>query len=404
MKWIKAARGIRYREHPTRKNGLKPDRYYSIFFKIDGKQIEQGIGWGSEGITIERAEMLLFEFKNNAKTGGVKTLKEKRQIQSDEEAEKKRQQELFEIENVSFKTFFIEKYLPVQKTHKSPSVWSKEEQHAQNWLFPVIGDIPIKNVCAFHIERIKKNMLDVGRSPRTVQYCLATFRQTWNMARREGIVITDSPSKNVKLPRFDNQRQRYLTPEECILLLEELRKRSHSVYCMSLLALDTGLRFSEIAGLQWQDIDLVKDAILLRDTKSGRNRTVYMTNRVKAMFREFPEHKSDDLVLPDRNGKRAVHISKTFDETVAELGLNDDISDVRLKAVFHSLRHTHASRLLEAGVDIYRVKELLGHSHVTTTERYSHVTADRLRSAIADMERMHRGNAEVLPLRKRYDK
>ena len=168
---------------------------------------------------------------------------------------------------------------------------------------------------------------------------------------------------------------------------------------MALLSLDTGMRFSEIAGLQWQNVDTVRETLSLMDTKSGKNRTVYMTYRVKSMLSAMPKAGPDALVFPDRNGNQCKHISKTFDDVVEDLGLNQGIDDHRLKCVFHSLRHTHASRLLESGADIYRVKELLGHANVTTTERYSHVTADRLRSAIKDMEKMNLTN-NVIPMKR----
>ena len=302
-----------------------------------------------------------------------------------------------EKENVTFKAFFENSYLPIQKTHKGQDTWIKETGHAENWIYPVIGNIPIKNVSSFHIERIKKNLLDAGRTPRTVQYCLATIRQTWNHARRAGIVSGDSPTRAVKIPKFDNQRQRYLTPDECSLLLAELKIRSETIYRMALLSLDAGLRFSEIAGLQWQDVDVIRETVLLRDTKSGKNRTVYMTERIKCLFSGMPKSGPDALVFPDRNGKARKEVGEIFRLVVEKLGLNSGIDDDRLKCVFHSLRHTHASRLLESGADIYRVKELLGHAHVTTTERYSHVTADRLRSAIKDMEKMH-NQGQVIPL------
>jgi site-specific recombinase XerD len=193
-----------------------------------------------------------------------------------------------------------------------------------------------------------------------------------------------------------------LTPAECDLLLAELKKRSDTVYRLALLSLDTGMRFSEIAGLQWQNIDLVRETLALMDTKSGKNRMVYMTDRIKAMLSEMPKAAPEMLVFPDRNGNRMKHISKTFDDVVADMLLNKGIDDDRLKCVFHSLRHTHASRLLESGADIYRVKELLGHANVTTTERYSHVTADRLRSAIKDMERMN-NQGKVIPIKGRAE-
>jgi integrase len=187
-----------------------------------------------------------------------------------------------------------------------------------------------------------------------------------------------------------------LTPDECDRLLEELKKHSVTTYQMALISLDAGARFSEIAGLQWQNVDCVRETLALMDTKNGKNRTVYMTERIKDLFSGMPKTGPDALIFPDRNGNQIKHISKTFDDVVNTLGLNTGINDNRLKCVFHSLRHTHASRLLESGADIYRVKELLGHSSVTTTERYSHITADRLRSAIKDMEKMNLSNVILI--------
>ena len=391
MKWITAARGVRYREHGTRKHGIKQDRYYTIYFRRDGKQVFEKIGWSSEGWTLEKVIDELNQLKANYRTGaGPVTLKEKQVIEHDRKAAETRQGEILEKENIMFKAFFENDYLPIQKMHKSRDTWIKEEQHGANWIFPIIGNIPIKDVSSFHIERIKKNLLDAGRTPRTIQYCFATIRQTWHHARRAGIVSGDSPTSAVKIPKIDNQRQRFLTDEECSRLLEELKKHSETTYRMALLSLDAGLRFSEVSGLQWQDIDLIRETILLRDTKSSKNRTVYMTDRIKAMLSGMPKTGPDALIFPDRNGNRIKHVSKTFDEAVASIGLNKGIDDERLRCVFHTLRHTHASRLLESGADIFQVSKMIGHSNVQTTMRYAHIRSDRMRNAIKEMERKNK--------------
>jgi len=78
MKWTTAARGVRYREHGTRKHGVKPDRYYTIYFRRDGKQVFEKIGWSSEGWTLEKVINELNQLKANYRTGaGPVTLKEK---------------------------------------------------------------------------------------------------------------------------------------------------------------------------------------------------------------------------------------------------------------------------------------------------------------------------------------
>jgi site-specific recombinase XerD len=112
-----------------------------------------------------------------------------------------------------------------------------------------------------------------------------------------------------------------------------------------------------------------------------------MTERVKAILSGMPKGAPDVLVFPGKHGGQMTEIGDAFKKAVDDLKLNQSISDDRLKCVFHSLRHTHASRLLEAGTDIYLVKTLLGHRNIATTERYLHVRADSLRDAIKEMER-----------------
>ena len=387
MEWKKAGRGIRFKEHHERKNGIKPDRYFSIYYRVDGKQHEQGVGWGSEGMTVEKAMSILNELKGNQRQGaGPVTLKEKRELENARKKEEARQKAIEEKENISFIDFFENVYLPVTRTSKKPLSVAKEEQHVKNWIKPAIGNLPLKELKKQHIELIKNRLLEAGRTSRTVQYVLATIRQTWNAARFEGFVSGDSPTRSVKLPKVDNRRQRYLTPDECESLLTALKPHSEHVYFISVLSLDTGMRFSEIANLERQDINIFAESLFLRDTKSGRNRTVFMTDRVKELFQKMAFGKPDELVFPNRDGQRMKHISKTFDETVEKLGLNRGITDSRYKAVYHSLRHTHASRLLESGVDIYHVKELLGHQSIQTTERYTHTRDETLKNAVKRME------------------
>jgi len=387
MEWKKAGRGIRFKEHHERKNGIKPDRYFSIYYRVDGKQHEQGVGWGSEGMTVEKAMSILNELKGNQRQGaGPVTLKEKRELENARKKEEARQKAIEEKENISFIDFFENVYLPVTRTSKKPLSVAKEEQHVKNWIKPAIGNLPLKELKKQHIELIKNRLLEAGRTSRTVQYVLATIRQTWNAARFEGFVSGDSPTRSVKLPKVDNRRQRYLTPDECESLLTALKPHSEHVYFISVLSLDTGMRFSEIANLERQDVNIFAESLFLRDTKSGRNRTVFMTDRIKELFQKMAFGKPDELVFPNRDGQRMKHISKTFDETVEKLGLNRGITDSRYKAVYHSLRHTHASRLLESGVDIYHVKELLGHQSIQTTERYTHTRDETLKNAVKRME------------------
>jgi len=103
----------------------------------------------------------------------------------------------------------------------------------------------------------------------------------------------------------------------------------------------------------------------------------------------------NDLVFPSANGGRIVQISETFNRVVTALGLNNGVTDPRQKVVFHTLRHTFASWLVEQGIDLYSVKELMGHGTLAMTERYSHLSPDKLRRAIKTLEAgMEKGRAK----------
>ncbi len=388
MKWEKTDYpGVYIREAKSSKHGILQDSNISIRFQFKGKNYQEVIGRASKGNTPKKAFLILDELKNNQKQGTPPfTLKERVLMKFAEEEVVEQEKARIEKENISFIDFFNDVYLPVARTSKKPLSIAKEEQHVKNWIKPAIGSLPLKDLKKTHVETIKNRILEAGRTTRTAQYVMATVRQAWNAARLDGIVSGDSPTRSVKLPKVDNRRQRYLSPDECEVLLTALKPHSEHVYFISILSLDTGMRFSEIANLEWQDVNIYAESLFLRDTKSGRNRTVFMTSRVKELFQKMVFGKPDELVFPNRDGKRMKHISKTFDETVEKLGLNRGITDTRYKAVYHSLRHTHASRLLESGVDIYHVKELLGHQSIQTTERYTHARDQTLKNAVKSME------------------
>ncbi len=148
-------------------------------------------------------------------------------------------------------------------------------------------------------------------------------------------------------------------------------------------ALVHGTRAGEIFSLAWGNTDPFTGTALLRDTKNNKNRHIYFTDDVKKMLvrRKSTGVKKNDLVFPDKNGNKIARISSTFTRVVENLQLNEDVTDRRDKVTFHTLRHTYASMLVQKGVDIYHVKELLGHSSIALTERYSHLSESSLKHA-----------------------
>lgn len=380
--------GVRYYEHPTKKNGIQKDRYFAIRYQLNGKRYEEGIGWASEGWTAEDAFYERKKIRNAHRKGeSVKTLQEKREEAEQQKIKEQQEKERREKENIPFKTFFTETYVPISKTTKRSESWRKEEELFNNWIKPVIGDKPFQEISPFDIEKIKKNMLDAGRAPRTVQYCFAVIRQTWNTARRKGLINAESPTKQVKIPKIDNERQRFLTRDEAKRLLENIKGRSTQLYQMSMLALYCGLRASEIFNLTWGDVDTERGFFRLNKTKTGTTQYTFMPDNIKQMFEGMDRGLQQELVFKDRKGRKIKSVSNAFDRAVEKVGLNKHATNGKDRVVFHSLRHTYASWLVESGVDLYTVQKLMRHGNFKMTERYAHLGDSTLQAAVRRLDR-----------------
>ena len=381
-KWIRSDYpGVRYRKHKTRKHGIKYDQYFAIYYQLNGKRKEEGLGWASKGWTAKEANLILAELKHAQATGeGESTLKAKR----DSNRKTIELKALKKTQSITFGEYLRKSYFPLQNTKGERTV-EQEDAHFRNWLSPVLKDMPLKDITHLHLERIKKNMLDAGRAPRMLQYVFATFRQVWNQGRRDGLVNKDSPSKQVKLPRIDNKRTRFVTYEEADLLLDNLSGRSQQLHDIALLSLHTGMRAGEIFALTWNDIYTDQGTIDILDAKGG-DRTAFMTNEVREMFERLRKGRPQEFVFKDRNGEQIKEISNSFNRAVKDIGLNDGIVDRRQKLIFHSLRHTFASWLVMGGEDLYRVQKLMGHASLAMVQRYAHLAPDALKSSMTRFE------------------
>jgi len=383
-KWMKTNYpGVRCREHPTRKHGIRKDKYYTIRFRIDGVLKEEALGWASEGWSAERAAEELGRLKANKRLGvGPKRLQEAREIGRVQERDRKLAEAKASRKAVTFAAFFREHYEPLALANKKAETFRREDSLFRHWIEPVLGSIPLSQVGATHLERIKQDMQQAGKAPRSAHYALAVVRQVFNTARRIDFFQGDSPTSKVKKPTSDNRRLRFLSHEEAKQLLDALAQKSTQLHEMALIAVHTGARAGEIFSLQWGDIDLEHGVISLRDTKGGRNRQAIMTEAVKNLFEDIPAGARNELVFSSRAGERIRAVSRTYDRVASEIGLNQGVGDPRHKVVFHTLRHTFASWLVMAGVDLYTVKTLMGHQTISQTERYSHLAPDAMIKAV----------------------
>ena len=384
--WITAEPGIRYREHETRKFKRKPDRYYTIRFHLDGKRMEEALGWSSEGWEIDRVRAKLIALKEARRTGeGIASLKEARKKAQKKREEEAMQEEKEKAARITVDEFFETQYLPIQG-HKKAETVEKEVWLYRSWLMPRFGHLPLCTITADHLEGLKADMLAAGKAPRTIQYAFAVFSQMWNRAQLKGIVVGISPKRQVKLPRIDNRRERFLTHKEANVLLAELKKSSYDIYATALLALACGLRAGEIHALRWNDINFENGYISIRDPKSRKNRFCVITDVVRECLETmYSGQLPQELVFPTATGTPRTQVNDAYDRAVKRLGLNEGVVDPRQKVVFHTLRHTFASWLVQQGVPLYTVGKLLGHCSLEMTQRYAHLAPDDMKAAASSI-------------------
>lgn len=190
-----------------------------------------------------------------------------------------------------------------------------------------------------------------------------------------------SPFEKISLPKTNNQRQRYLTPYKAKALLESLQPINIRMWLMSLISLHCGLRFGEIATLRRIDLNFEGMTIFIRDPKSGKDRHAIMTEVVSSALLPFRQKHPASLLFPTQNGAVLKEKVDIFDAVIQAWGFNYGINDRRQKVVFHTLRHTYASWLAKGGSGQAAIAEMLGHSSLEMSRRYTHLMPDSKRDA-----------------------
>lgn len=373
---VKSFPGVRSKE--CIRNG-RNDVYFSVRYTRNGKQYEESIGYKSEGFTAAQAYEILGELKRDIKAGRAFSLREKNEQREQEKIAN-------EAANITFSELFEEYYQPHIQNKDKKSTYDREVHLYKKWIKPFLGGVRLNLISRVSLIRLLQPMEKKHLSNRSKFYAIALIRQVFNFAIRNDLFAGDNPAaKFDELKREDNRRMKFLSEEELNNLFEELKKHSYSVYLMALISADCGLRAGEIFKLTWADVSLEEKMLFLRDTKNGKNRFAYMTNRVFEEISKLKQGEGNEFVFQSKNGGKIEHVSRTFERVVKTLGLNDGITDRRQKVVFHSLRHTFASRLVQKRVSLYEVKELLGHSDIAMTQRYSHLADETLRDAVSKL-------------------
>ena len=210
---------------------------------------------------------------------------------------------------------------------------------------------------------------------------VATLRSFFNYLTQKAHLLDDNPIKEIDSPKLKKTLPRYLTLDESLELLENVdgpnRERD---YCILTLFLNCGLRISELIGLNITDI---QDDALRVLGKGNKVRIVYLNDACKAALKRYlavrrPITGRDEnaLFLSSQNKRISrSNVHALVKKHLAHAGLDDTMYSS------HKLRHTAATLMLQNGVDVKAVQEVLGHEHLNTTEIYTHIDNEALRVA-----------------------
>ena len=291
--------------------------------------------------------------------------------------------QFFETREEQERTFreMMDRYLKERAVLKAPKSYGRDLT-ALNHLLPVFGDKVLAAVTPKGLAGYKAQRRVEHAAPASINKELQLVRHAFNVAIREWEWCRENPMHRVSMEPVQNEVDRWLTANE-----EERLLAASSSWLREMMgfALNTGMRQGEILNLQWQDVDFARGVLMVMKSKNGTRRTIPLNATVYELLaaKQAATGASHGPVFktPLGNALQVRHLVREFCEARDRAG----IPDFR----FHDMRHTFATRLVQRGVDLYKVQRLLGHKTSIMTQRYAHHSPESLRDGVNVLDAPH---------------
>lgn len=247
----------------------------------------------------------------------------------------------------------------------------KRDESKVNVILKYFGEKTlVSKITPKRIEDFKSSLAEKYSNAYVNRY-LACLKTIFNIGLKNEL-ITTTPMKAVKMMKEDNHKIRYLTADEETRLFAELPDHLKPIV---ICALQTGLRRSNILQLRWElvDLDFRFIEILAQQNKGHKIIKIPISDKLLEVFESLPRISEYVFANPE-TGLPYKDISEGFTNACKRA----KIENFR----FHDLRHTVATRLVEKGIDLRVVQEIMAHSTIVTTQRYMHPTPKRKLEAI----------------------
>lgn len=306
----------------------------------------------------------------------------------------------------TLETFLVEQFEPWSQSHHRDATNSSR---AIRKSFADLLNLRLDEIDTRTIEKLRTNWIAEGLTPASANRNITRLRGVLSRAVEWGL-LPRHPLEKLKCLKVDKRgRVRHLSLEEELALRQAMEEREEEIFFerdsankwradrnkellpdlrkyhfadhlkpLVITALNTGMRRGEIFNLTWKDVDLEKKIITVEGTtsKSGQSRYISINDELlDTLIKWKKQTPSDSYAFPGKNGKRLDNIKKSWENLLVRA----KIEGFR----WHDIRHTFASNLVMAGISLYQVRDILGHSDFSMTQRYAHLSQDSKAAAVA---------------------
>jgi integrase len=285
--------------------------------------------------------------------------------------------------------YIVEHAIP----NKAPSTVRSDRGLARE-MKKFFGDTPLSDVTPRLLTEYRSMCRGKGLAPSSINQRRTLLRHAFKLAIREWEWVKDNPVDRVGREKVNNARDRWLTIDQENRLIESsvayLACRGNDkipTYWLQeivVFALNTGMRQDEILSLVGSHVDLFRRTVTVVRSKNGEKRTIPLSIRAFELLKVKVKgmDSSSGFVFASEARTKIDHrnLRRAFYEALKRA----EIDNFR----FHDLRHTFATRLAQAGVDLYKIAKLLGHKDIKMTQRYSHHYPESLRDGVAVLDKI----------------
>lgn len=250
---------------------------------------------------------------------------------------------------------------------------AQDRSRYDKYLKPAFKNKITSEIFPLDVDRLRLKLTKQKKSPQTIKHVLVLLRRIINYGVDKQLCTP--LSFKIKPPSVDNEKTEFLQPEELARLLATLdaeEKNDWQTVGVMRLALLTGMRRGEILKLRWQDIDLGRGLVSLKNPKGGKGEVLPISEAAQDVIKQLPKTEYQYL-FPGKGGAMRKDINRGVKRIREAAKLPEGFRPI------HGLRHQFASTLAGSGVDLYTVQRLLTHKDAATTQRYAHLTDEAKR-------------------------